>query len=223
MTAPLVVEVSEFHVPSTLLYVLFEILLTKEDQKSVQPDDGNSSKVNEGYAPPARKRCGLGSRGSRPIPTPEKWTNLDNSGRSFRLLALTPRPQRPRSSLDTHSGGVSGVSGELCCIRTDGKRALWLRIEEPHIASRPGSPVPCAVLFKPSRYSSTMNSADMLTDDNLIKGDVSEWREHNDEPPMVDPSVLSLAASYQPGSEAEKALVRKIDRRIVPCIWALYT
>jgi hypothetical protein len=68
-----------------------------------------------------------------------------------------------------------------------------------------------------------MNSADMSTDDNLVKGDLSEWREHNDELPTVDPSVLALAASYQPGSEAEKALVRKIDRRIVPCIWALYT
>lgn len=39
----------------------------------------------------------------------------------------------------------------------------------------------------------------------------------------VDPNLLALASAYTPGSEAEKALVRKIDRRIVPCIWILYT
>jgi hypothetical protein len=39
----------------------------------------------------------------------------------------------------------------------------------------------------------------------------------------VHPNLLALASAYTPGSEAEKALVRKIDRRIVPCIWILYT
>lgn len=34
---------------------------------------------------------------------------------------------------------------------------------------------------------------------------------------------LQLAAQYKPGSEAKKALVRKIDKRIIPTIWALYT
>ncbi|KIR43680.1 MFS transporter [Cryptococcus deuterogattii 99/473] len=34
---------------------------------------------------------------------------------------------------------------------------------------------------------------------------------------------LQLAAQYKPGSEAKKALITKIDTRIIPTIWALYT
>ena len=36
-------------------------------------------------------------------------------------------------------------------------------------------------------------------------------------------ALASLAATYRPGSDEEKALVRKIDIRILPCIWGLYT
>ncbi|KAL1412688.1 hypothetical protein Q8F55_000435 [Vanrija albida] len=38
-----------------------------------------------------------------------------------------------------------------------------------------------------------------------------------------DERVAALAAAYVPGSDAEKKLLRKLDMRIVPCIWALYT
>jgi hypothetical protein len=36
-------------------------------------------------------------------------------------------------------------------------------------------------------------------------------------------NMASLAATYTPGSPEEKALLWKIDKRIVPCIWGLYT
>lgn len=36
-------------------------------------------------------------------------------------------------------------------------------------------------------------------------------------------ATLALAASYVPDSEEEKRLLRKIDRRLVPCIWGLYS
>ncbi|WWC98506.1 hypothetical protein V866_005397 [Kwoniella sp. B9012] len=49
---------------------------------------------------------------------------------------------------------------------------------------------------------------------------VDEWHE-NDE--ILDQDAVALAATYTPGSDAEKALVRKIDKRIIPCIWILYT
>ncbi|BEI84584.1 hypothetical protein CcaverHIS002_0411880 [Cutaneotrichosporon cavernicola] len=42
-------------------------------------------------------------------------------------------------------------------------------------------------------------------------------------PSQVAEQQAALAASYVPGSEAEKKFLRKIDMRIVPCIWALYT
>ncbi|OCF43599.1 hypothetical protein I317_02490 [Kwoniella heveanensis CBS 569] len=46
-----------------------------------------------------------------------------------------------------------------------------------------------------------------------------EWHEQDD----VEQDAIALAATYTPGSDAEKALVRKIDKRIIPCIWILYT
>ena len=36
-------------------------------------------------------------------------------------------------------------------------------------------------------------------------------------------NAVALASTYVPGSEEEKRLVRKIDRRLVPCIWGLYS
>ena len=36
-------------------------------------------------------------------------------------------------------------------------------------------------------------------------------------------NIIALAATYTPGSEEERRLVRKIDRRLVPCIWGLYS
>lgn len=52
------------------------------------------------------------------------------------------------------------------------------------------------------------------------KGSI-EWREHD--PNAVNPDLVNLAATYVPGSDEEKAFVRKIDRHIIPTIWALYT
>jgi hypothetical protein len=48
-----------------------------------------------------------------------------------------------------------------------------------------------------------------------------EWREHDE--PAVDPNMVALASTYVPGSEEEKRFVRRIDKRIIPTIWALYT
>ena len=48
-----------------------------------------------------------------------------------------------------------------------------------------------------------------------------EWREHDEA--AVDPNIVALVASYVPGSEEEKRFVRRIDKRIIPTIWALYT
>lgn len=45
-----------------------------------------------------------------------------------------------------------------------------------------------------------------------------EWREDNG----IDPSAIAFIADYVPGSAEEKAFVRKIDKRILPTIWALY-
>ncbi|EJD00008.1 MFS general substrate transporter [Fomitiporia mediterranea MF3/22] len=45
-----------------------------------------------------------------------------------------------------------------------------------------------------------------------LSKDVAEWRD----------SSVNLE-SYQPGTEAEKRLVRKMDLRIVPAVWLLYT
>ncbi|WVF68217.1 hypothetical protein IAT40_002982 [Kwoniella sp. CBS 6097] len=47
-----------------------------------------------------------------------------------------------------------------------------------------------------------------------------EWHEQDD---VLEQDAVALAATYTPGSDAEKALVRKIDKRIIPCIWVLYT
>lgn len=49
--------------------------------------------------------------------------------------------------------------------------------------------------------------------------DEEEWNEND----LEKMDQLELAAQYEPNSEAEKALVRKIDKRIIPTIWALYT
>ena len=38
-----------------------------------------------------------------------------------------------------------------------------------------------------------------------------------------DADALQLAAMYTPGTELEKRFLRKIDMRIVPTVWALYT
>ncbi|ORX38164.1 major facilitator superfamily domain-containing protein [Kockovaella imperatae] len=40
---------------------------------------------------------------------------------------------------------------------------------------------------------------------------------------MTDVAVAALAAAYSPGSDDERNLVRKIDLRVIPCVWALYT
>ncbi|WVR08625.1 hypothetical protein IAU60_005680 [Kwoniella sp. DSM 27419] len=44
---------------------------------------------------------------------------------------------------------------------------------------------------------------------------------HEEDADLNDP--VALARTYTPGSAEEKALVRKIDKRIIPCIWVLYT
>ncbi|ODN99557.1 nicotinamide mononucleotide permease [Cryptococcus wingfieldii CBS 7118] len=46
-----------------------------------------------------------------------------------------------------------------------------------------------------------------------------EWHEQS----LETKNPVELAAEYVPGSDAEKRLVRKIDKRILPSIWALYT
>ncbi|KAK8850548.1 hypothetical protein IAR55_004466 [Kwoniella newhampshirensis] len=45
-----------------------------------------------------------------------------------------------------------------------------------------------------------------------------EWHEGNE-----NDDVLDLVATYVPGSDEEKRLLRKIDKRLIPCIWGLYT
>lgn len=61
-----------------------------------------------------------------------------------------------------------------------------------------------------------MSSQDYFTDP--IKLD-EEWHDND----LEKMDHLQLAAQYKPDSEAEKALVRKIDKRIIPTVWALYT
>lgn len=51
--------------------------------------------------------------------------------------------------------------------------------------------------------------------------DSVEYREDNDA--LANNDILALAATYVPGSDAEKAFVRKIDRHIIPTVWVLYT
>jgi len=46
-----------------------------------------------------------------------------------------------------------------------------------------------------------------------------EWREGDN---ALDPNAVAFIADYVPGSPEEKAFVRKIDKRILPTIWALY-
>ena len=60
---------------------------------------------------------------------------------------------------------------------------------------------------------------DKKKDDEKLKP-AEEWHEDTD---TGDINVVALAAQYIPGSEAERKFKRKIDRRIVPCIWGLYT
>ncbi|RSH82400.1 uncharacterized protein EHS24_007368 [Apiotrichum porosum] len=48
-----------------------------------------------------------------------------------------------------------------------------------------------------------------------------EWTEEAEV--SQDKRIQAYANAYVPGSDEEKAFVRKIDKRIVPCIWALYT
>lgn len=52
-----------------------------------------------------------------------------------------------------------------------------------------------------------------------IKRDEEEWHEND----LEKMDQLELVAQYEPNSDAEKALVWKIDKRIIPTIWALYT
>jgi len=49
-----------------------------------------------------------------------------------------------------------------------------------------------------------------------------EWRDGG-EPQGHEDQMVALAAQYVPGSAEEKKLLRKIDLRIVPTIWLLYT
>ncbi|WRT70740.1 uncharacterized protein IL334_007738 [Kwoniella shivajii] len=58
------------------------------------------------------------------------------------------------------------------------------------------------------------------SNDNSKQKHADEWHEQDE---ILDQDVVALAATYVPGSDAEKALVRKIDKRIIPCIWVLYT
>jgi hypothetical protein len=93
------------------------------------------------------------------IPTPPITGEIEQFRPEFRTLALTPLLQgQGHLSFVTHlavrpSGPAllwrltpverMGRSRQLYNIRTDGKRALWLRIEVSHIARYPGvqSPV----------------------------------------------------------------------------------
>lgn len=61
-----------------------------------------------------------------------------------------------------------------------------------------------------------MTSQEYFTDP--IKLD-EEWHDND----LEKMDQLQLAVQYKPDSEAEKALVRKIDKRIIPTVWALYT
>lgn len=69
-----------------------------------------------------------------------------------------------------------------------------------------------------------MSSQEYFTDP--IKLD-EEWHDNDlekmDQLQLAAQYKPELAAQYKPDSEAEKALVRKIDKRIIPTVWALYT
>ncbi|WWC72620.1 uncharacterized protein I206_106582 [Kwoniella pini CBS 10737] len=56
--------------------------------------------------------------------------------------------------------------------------------------------------------------------DNAQLKKADEWHEQDE---ILNQDAVALAATYVPGSAAEKALVRRIDKRIIPCIWVLYT
>lgn len=45
--------------------------------------------------------------------------------------------------------------------------------------------------------------------------------EHPADGQVYREDVVAMAAQYTPGSPEEKALLKKIDYRIVPCVWAL--
>jgi hypothetical protein len=50
----------------------------------------------------------------------------------------------------------------------------------------------------------------------LAKDENSEtWREHLD----TEHDAAHVTDEYQPGSDAEKKLLRKLDMRIIPCVW----
>ncbi|WWC65223.1 uncharacterized protein I303_107837 [Kwoniella dejecticola CBS 10117] len=63
-----------------------------------------------------------------------------------------------------------------------------------------------------------MSTHDLHDSSQVKKAD--EWHEQDE---VLNQDAVELAAQYVPGSAAEKAFVRKIDKRIVPCIWVLYT
>ncbi|WVQ85806.1 hypothetical protein IAT38_007974 [Cryptococcus sp. DSM 104549] len=60
-----------------------------------------------------------------------------------------------------------------------------------------------------------------ISDHDAAHKKAEEWHENDD--PLKDKDIVQLAAEYVPGSDAEKALLKKIDRRLLPCIWGLYT
>ncbi|OWZ36514.1 nicotinamide mononucleotide permease [Cryptococcus neoformans AD2-60a] len=67
-----------------------------------------------------------------------------------------------------------------------------------------------------------MSTNDHLTATDIIKRD-DEWHENDASIDNEKAATIELAAQYVPGSEAEKKLLRKIDKRIIPTIWGLYT
>lgn len=67
-----------------------------------------------------------------------------------------------------------------------------------------------------------MSTNDHLMATDIIKRD-DEWHENDASIDNEKAATIELAAQYVPGSEAEKKLLRKIDKRIIPTIWGLYT
>ena len=63
----------------------------------------------------------------------------------------------------------------------------------------------------------------MSTDRQSYEKAPESFNEQAHDGLAADPNVVALAAQYVPGSAEEKAFLRKIDKRIVPTIWALYT
>lgn len=65
-----------------------------------------------------------------------------------------------------------------------------------------------------------MSTNNHLMATDSIKRD-EEWHETSLD--NEKEATLELAAQYVPGSEAEKKLLWKIDKRIIPTVWGLYT